>query len=62
MATSLGPPTQPATLTRTAVNGLPTLLSGLQIVFEGLAVAATSDCPLSMRVPLHRFTAEGRLS
>ena len=62
MAASLGPQTQPATLTKTALNGLPTLLSGLPIVCEGLAVAATPDYPLSARVPRHRFAAEGRLS
>ena len=46
MAASLGPQTQPATLTKTALNGLPMLLSGLPIVYEGLAAAATPDCPL----------------
>ena len=47
MAGSLGPQTQPATLTKTALNGLPMLLSGLPIVCESLAVAATPDYPLS---------------
>ena len=46
MATSIGPLTQPATLTITGLNGLPMLLSGLPIVYEGLAAAATPDCPL----------------
>ena len=62
MAGSLRPQTQPATPTRTALNGLPTLLSGLPIVSEGLAAAATPDYPLSARVPRHRFAAEERLS
>ena len=46
MAGSLGPQTQPATPTNQALNGLPMLLSGLPIVYEGLAAAATPDCPL----------------
>ena len=46
MAGSLGPQTQPATPANQALNGLPTLLSGLPIVYEGLAAAATPDCPL----------------
>ena len=57
MAGRLGPQTQPATPTNQALNGLPMLLGGLPIVYEGLAVAATSDCPLSARVPRHRFAA-----
>ena len=62
MAGSLGPQTQPATPTNQALNGLPMLLSGLPIVCDGLAAAATPDCPLSARMPRHRFAAEGRLS
>jgi hypothetical protein len=47
MAGSHGPQTQPATPTNQALNGLPMLLGGLPIVYEGLTVAATPDCPLS---------------
>ena len=46
MAGRLGPQTQPATPTNQALNGLLMLLSGLPIVFDGLALTATPDCPL----------------